>query len=130
MYSKQMQLADAMWKELEPIFDVAIKNKEQLVITFKARRLPEEAKKDWTEEDFIDKGFEVAGKYADEVKKAVRAAEVFESKRRGELVQWDLRTIHYVKKHVVAHGNIDAIHVMDNDTTVMFDWLQYYEFRV
>ena len=112
-YSQKMQLAEALWKELKTIFELAIDSGRHLTIKFDAYH-----------------EVTVTGPYKEAVKDAVHVAEQKESARQGETTLWDLRTIHYLKKHIVAHGGIEAVHHFDDDTSVSVDWSENYVFTV
>ena len=91
-YSQKMQLAEALWKELKAIFELAIDSGRHLTIKFDAYH-----------------EVTVTGPYKEAVKDAVHVAEQKESARQGETALWDLRTIHYLKKHIVAHGLLQML---------------------
>ncbi len=112
-YSQKMQLAEAMWKELKSIFELAADTGKHLAVKFDAYHK-----------------VSVTGPYREAIEDAVHVAESKVSKSIHETALWDLRTIHYLKKHVVAHGGIQAVHNVDTDTTVSVDWSEHYIFTV
>ena len=112
-YSKKMELAEAMWNELRPIFELAADSKKHLTVKFDAYH-----------------EVTIIGPYEEAIRDAIHVAEQKATAQFGEEALWDLRTIHYLKKHVVAHGGIEAVHEVDTDTSVSVDWSENYVFTV
>ena len=112
-YSQKMQLAETMWMELRPIFKLAMDAEKRLSIKFDAYH-----------------EVHINGPYKDAITDAIHVAEQKETARMGEPALWDLRTIHYLKKHIVSFGGIEAVHNVDTDTAVSVDWSEHYIFTV